>query len=166
MGFGKDGKGAILRENFSITVADLADQAVIKASSQISLDEDFRLIKVEYLVSYEGHTSTDLPIYVGVADNALSVTEIAECLNTQGPVDRNDFAASETAMRPCWSFLQLDANAAGDLPDSGASDERVFRWTFSNPEGWVWYAHNRAGVQLQTGTVIRGHAKYFGVWVT
>lgn len=167
MGFGKDGKGAILRENQVITLSTLANGTAIKAASQLAIAEDFRIIKSEYFMSYEGFTQGEGPVYIGIADNELSVAEIAECVGAEGPLDRNDNLATERANRPVWLLAQLTVDKAyGTLTPDGMPYEKVLRWTFSNADGWTFFAINKSGSALTTGTVIYVHAKHFGVWVT
>lgn len=167
MGFGKDGKGVIIRENTSITLGTLANGAAIKATGgQLAITEDFRIIKTEYLISFEGKTADENIITIGLADNELSVTEIAECLAVDGPLDRNDHLKNEQVMRPVWELAQLGAGTNGVIPDTGLPGERNLRWTFSDTDGWTWFAYNESGAALTTGTVVRIRAKHFGVWVT
>ncbi len=167
MGFGKDGKGAILREATNITLSTLGAVTAIKAGTQLVLEDDFRVIKTEVSGALDGAAADETPILLGLADNELSVAEIGEAMNLNGPVDRNDRVAVERAERPVWVvgsydsvFNRVAANAGG------APLEKVLRWTFSNPEGWTWFAFNRTAATLTTGAVFRLEAKYFGVWVT
>ncbi len=169
MGFGKDGKGAIIRENVTITVGGLAAVAVIKGTS-LSISEDFRILKTEYFISQSGNWgAVGDEVIIGFADDELSVGEIAECLNVDGPVDRNDRLAEERVMRAVWSLIDLKGDSTTVVmqpPNDGKFMEHKPRWTFSNPEGWTWFAYNPLSGALTAGAVFIINAKYFGVWVT
>lgn len=168
MGFGKDGKGAIIYENAQIALSTLADAAAIKQTSGGiggNLGEDFRILKTEYSVFVEGFTNDEGPITFGIADNELSVTEIAETLNLLGPLARNDRDGQEKSERAVFEYGQVMANSSvqgGVEP----RHEKTPRWTFSDTDGWTWFAYNDSGAALTTGTILRIRAKHFGVWVT
>lgn len=169
MGFGKDGKGAIIMENAQIALSTLADATAIKQTSGGiggNLQEDFRILKTEYSVFVEGGTQGEGPITIGLADNELSVAEIAECLDLNGPVDRNDRDGNEKATRPVWELVSLNAGDVDNFSDIVQRMEKKFRWTFSDAEGWTWFAYNDSGGTLTTGVIVRIRAKHFGVWVT
>ncbi len=165
MGFGKDGKGVIIRERDTITLGALATITAIKSGSQINPTDDFRLIKTEYFIGVEGMTSGEGPVLIGLADNELSVTEIAGSIGADGPVDRNDRGGEEAATRAVWV---LDAIFSQVFPGGSSSTkgEKTFRWTFSNPEGWTFFAFNNDPNTLTTGTIVHFYAVHYGVWVT
>ncbi len=45
MGFGKDGKGAIVKENTPISLGALAGQDAVGVDSSVLLDMDFRILR-------------------------------------------------------------------------------------------------------------------------
>lgn len=169
MGFGKDGKGVIIREIVDITVGALADNSCIKQTAGglgSDLNEDFRLIKTEYYIHANGWQAGEGPVYVGVANNELTTTEIAESLTISGPQDRSDRLNEEKATRATWLFGSINASDAYRTPEGTPPQEKSLRWTFTAGDGWTWFAHNNSGGTLTTGLVIRIIAKHFGVWVT
>ncbi len=104
MGFGKDGKGQIIRENVTISLGTLAANTAIKASAQVAIQEDFRLIKTKASVNYfSPDLDVDNAIVVGIADNELSAAEISEAL-TASPTDHNDNVPQERSMRPVFEL--------------------------------------------------------------
>lgn len=163
MGFGKDGKGVILYDKVRLTLSTLASGTVIAAASGITLSEDFRILKAEILGSTKGMTADEGGVVIGLADGELSDAEVAECLNSR-PGDRNDNLANEQAMRPVFPFdIVFENQAGGDLM---VKEEIKPRWTFSNADGWQWFAFNIGSGALTTGTVIDLFVKIYGVWVT
>ncbi len=172
MGFGKDGKGQIIRENVTISLGTLAANTAIKASAQVAIQEDFRLIKTRASVNYfSPDLDVDNAIVVGIADNELSATEISEAL-TASPTDHNDNVPQERSMRPVFElqgvngeyFFDSQANTPIAIAHVYDIDETI-RWTFGNPEGWVWFAFNFTDAAFATGGLVNIHAKNYGVWV-
>jgi len=168
MGFGKDGRGMIIHQNDIITLDTLADNTALLQdnTANLTLGEDFRILKQDVWVGHnESIAAGDGPIYFGVANGELSIAEIAEQLTQTGPLSRNDAARSEQALRQVKILHSFG-------PNSDGGEERWFqmswnpRWTYSNPEGWNFFAFNNSGGVLVTGTVIRFRAKSYGVWVT
>ncbi len=134
------------------------------------ITEDFRLIKTEYFIFLNAWVTGETFI-VGIADNELSVTEIANALSVSGPVDKNDHSNIDLAMKPVWLLEELglfDSEQAGfgTIGRAIAQGSKVLKWTFSNPEGWVWFAFNPQSSALATGMGVGIVAKNFGVWVT
>ncbi len=172
MGFGKDGTGVIIRDNDQITLGALNANAAIKQANPLVLAEDFRVLKSEHYLTMESATfvAGDGPIIVGIANNELSAAEIAGCLNTDGPLNRNDRGNTETAMRAVFPFIQMPfvENAVGlapGIPNDGAPVKDTHRWTYSNPEGFTLFAFNHGGSALTTGGILRNLSTYYGVWV-
>ncbi len=172
MGFGKDGKGVIIREQSTITLGGLAAGVAVKGISEVALETtSFRIIKMEYFISQSGAFGAEGDeALIGFANDVLSVTEIAASLTVDGPKDRNDTPGRNTAEFAVWLLAQLkeptDATTGYDRPlNMGRPMEKVLRWTFTPPEGWTWFAYNPLAGALTTGAVFRIHAKYYGVWV-
>lgn len=165
MGFGKDGKGVILKNADSITVGALADGAAIKQGTPLALTEDFRLIKADIWVQLTGTVNANENIYIGIADNELSVTEIAEAIIADGPLDRNDRLVEEQATRPVWVCAATGGHGVQPFDGLTVHFEKVIRWTFSNSEGFTLFAFNSSGAAITTGVVMKVIATYYGVWV-
>ncbi len=163
MGFGKDGKGAILRSDHLISLGTLAARASILLTGSITLGEDFRVIKTEHFAQLVGGT-TDESILIGLADGELTTTEINSTLLLNGPTDRNDRDQVDQAMFPVWPLFMIGRDHPD--PNNGMPIEKTLRWTFSNPEGWNLFAFNLSSGSLTTGSSIFVIEKAFGVWVT
>ncbi len=75
MGFGKDGKGAIVKENTTFTIGGLAGQAFLTNDSDVALDSDFRILKTELTAVLTGITSLEgagLILYMHEGDLTLA----------------------------------------------------------------------------------------------
>lgn len=167
MGFGKDGKGQILRENGAIALSTLGDATVIKSGSSLALTEDFRIVKSEIFVSrINAGAAGEGPLLFGIASDELTVTEIKEALEADGPLDPEDRLKEERATRPVWVLCQFGGNNGVDeVPNNGMAVEKTMRWTFSSQSGWVFFAYNRSGASLTGSSQVVYDAKHFGVWV-
>ncbi len=170
MGFGKSGKGTIIREHVDETLGTLgADTALLL--SDLILTEDFRLMKSELFAIISGlSVGEGAGLLIGIANGELTVAEIKAAIEADGPLDRNDRAREELAMRFVKLFAQFVPNSqgtSGHFEGEGGSPMIVVkpRWTFSNPEGWNYFVYN-AGPALTTGSSLTIVSSNFGVWLT
>lgn len=172
-GFGKDGKGVIIRETRSQALGTLANAAVILLGTKLAIVEDFRMIKSEILLTISGTQADEKPILVGIANGNLSVGEIAEALAVDGPLGPTEAIEGERVMRGVWIIGSTHGESAADSDftwnDKKGGTTHVLSiptaWTFSNADGWNFWIMNDSGAILTTGADVRLRAKHFGVWV-
>ncbi len=176
MGFGKDGKGAIVKENTSLTLAGLAGQDTALANSSVALDKDFRILRSDITAVVRGITSLEgqgLILYLSEGD--LDATLVEANIELNGPLALGDRDNEEIAGR--W------VRRVGILMSPSVNEtERVFsnkygggllsiepRWTFrrrrtSTQGGWDWVVYN-SGVTITTGATVQILCTHYGVWV-
>lgn len=173
MGFGKDGKGAILSEKPSVALSTLAQNTgIILTDNAIenSLLERFRIIKSEIVAAIQGGTfvAGDGPLLLYLVDGDFTLAEFEAAIETVGPVGPNDKVASAVVERFYKFFGMLnfvEENAGpGALLNGGMVVEKTIRWTFARSKGWNWILYN-TGTALTTGATIKLQCKHFGVWV-
>jgi len=164
MGFGKDGKGAILYGGNTITAGTLAARDVLAITDGYvgTLGEDFRIIKMEYWGIFSLQAVGDALLF-GIADGDLASGEIEEAIEAR-PTDSNDNIANEQSMRPVFPLGVVGEMSAGS-GDNIFHGEKTIRWTFSNPEGWTWWLFNITNGVLTTANSFDFQTKYYGVWV-
>ncbi len=175
MGFGKDGKGTMIRENVDVALGALAADAVIKTTS-LAIEEDFRILRSEIYARVTAFTAADLGgLVFGIANGELSVAEISEAILRNGPVDRNDRRQVEFVERNVKILSGLQTLVESPIvpiewtfqnESGGPIIVSKHRWTYSNPEGWTWFIYNDSGGALTTGAELHVIATHFGVWVT
>ncbi len=170
--------GEIITEVQTVALLTLADQAAIKFT-QLTLEEDFRILKSEICAFIQSLDDADnlTGLLFGIANNELTVSEIAEAIATQGPVNRNDRGAHEQtnrwvkilSMGRCQVQGQNGSRTVETYYFPGDNDSSIItskdRWTYSDPEGWCFFIFNNTGSPLITGGAVRLTAKHFGVWV-
>ncbi len=177
MGFGKDGKGAIVKEQTTFTLGALAGQDLIGGSSGVQLDMDFRILRSDVTAVLTGMTSLEgkgLILYMAEGDLADGESEAN--IEQNGPVRLGDQILEEIAQR--W-VRRVGITIAPTVNET----ERVFtnkyggglldiepRWTFRRARsvaqgGWNWLVYND-GITLNTGATLRILATHYGVWVT
>ncbi len=170
MGFGKDGKGVIIRDQNVITLGTLAADAVVKQTGPLALTEDFRMLKSEHWVTIQNATKVeaDGPLIYGLANDELSVAEIAECLNVNGPLDPSDRGNQEQAERAVFPIAIIDF-VEGTAREEHFNDGKPYMhkkpWTYSKAAGFTTFAYNMGSGALTTGGQIRFNNIYYGVWV-
>lgn len=176
MGFGKDGKGAIVKEQTNLSLGALAGQDTVLASSSVALDADFRILKSEITCVLRGMTSLEgqgLILYMTEGD--LSSTQVEENIEQNGPLRMGQQIEEEIASR--W-VRRVGITAGPTVNET----ERVFRnennsgllkliprWTFRRGRtaaegGWNWVVYN-SGVTITTGASGDLVATHYGVWV-
>ncbi len=173
MGFGKDGKGAILREQISgAALGALAAKDGIVIAGGLTLREDFRILKSEITALVIGLTSGqgEEGLSLHLCNGDLAEADIEACLETNGPLDRSDRDLAERAERFVRKIGVIRAEAA-DSEHTFSNEQGGGmlvvkpRWTFSNASGWKYFVYND-GVLLTTGATVELMATHYGVWVT
>ncbi len=172
MGFGKDGKGAIIRESQSVTLGALARLAGVSLVGP-AITEDFRLLKSVIHATCESITAGEgagMSLYI--SNGELSTAERELAIETTGPLDRNDRLLMEQAERFVKLIGVVDTVAGADgiitfrdPVTNGPVLTPATRWTFNNPEGWDFLFYN-TGPALTTGGAGVVIGQHFGVWVT
>ncbi len=172
MGFGKDGKGAILWDQTQILPGALIPADVAGAATNQNLIEDFRILRTDYWINYLPVATDGFegPVLVGMAPGGLSAAEVEEAIDSV-PTYPGDAPASERSLRPVWpleAFVFLVDNAQGwgghgELVKKGSFNPK---WTFHDSDEWIWWVFNFSGNTLTTGGQVNIVAKHFGVWLT
>ncbi len=170
MGFGKDGKGVILRQ-----VVDAAALGTIDRGTTILLGtapgilERFRIIKSEVYATVIGLTSGEgSGLFLGLADGDYAIAEVDAAIENTGPLGPNDAIAAELAER--WTTIlgatdgETGTERVFENKMGGHLMEETIRWTFARTKAWNFFVHN-LGAQLTTGATVSIRAKHFGVWV-
>ncbi len=164
MGFGKDNKGVIIREDNAIALGALAARTVILFPA-LALEEDFRMLKSEIWAILDDHANGDgAKIVLGLACAELSLAEVEEALEINGPINRNDRLQEERATRPVWLIEGFEEKSDASVQRM-AKQEWKKRWTFSNADGWNFFIYNQSNGPLTTGSTVRISATHYGVWV-
>ncbi len=177
MGFGKDGKGAIVKEQSSVSLGALAGQDLAFGAGGVALDMDFRILRSDITAVATAMTSLEgqgLILYMAQAD--LSAADIEANIEQNGPKRLGDKLEEEIASR--W-VRRIGITSGPTVNET----ERVFRnkynggllnieprWTFRRARtategGWNWAVYND-GITLTTGATVRILATHYGVWVT
>ncbi len=172
MGFGKDGRGSILVEEFSTGVGALAVQTGVRIASGLVIEEDFRMIKTTLsLVLFGFTTGQGNGLKLFIVNGNLTQAEIEEAVEANGPLDRNDRTLQERSERfvkalgMVEQFSPTGVVATCRNKEGGPMIEETIRWTFSDTDGWAWFLYN-TGATLTTGATVVLQAKHFGVWLT
>jgi len=172
MGFGKDKKGEIIRENSSQAVGTLAAQTALLLGSALAITEDFRMLKAEVMADVISVTSLELQnLWLGLADGVLTLAEIEAAIENQGPLNRHDPTESAISMRPVWIYGVTQQGPAG-VTEKGFTDAMTNarlivakpRWTFGQTTGWQWFLYNN-GTAPTSGATVRIKTKVFGLFL-
>ncbi len=177
MGFGKDGKGAIVKENVTLTLGALAADDLLLQNSAVQLDMDFRILRSDITAVLRGITSLEgIGLILYLTQGTLTDAEAEANIEQNGPLKLGNVVEEEVAER--W-VRRVGITMAPTVNET----ERVFtnkwggalleiepRWTFRRARtatdgGWNWAVFN-SGVVLTTGATVHLLATHYGVWVT
>ncbi len=171
MGFGKDGKGVIIRDSTSQALGALASGAGIIIGTKLAIEEDFRMIKCEAIGTLSSLTNPEgrgLALYL--VDGQYSLAEFEAAIEGNGPVGPNASASAEVSMRFEKWLGEVLSPATGEGvailvgKQTVALMEEVIRWTFQATTSWNFIIYNH-GAALTTGSNFIVRSKLFGVWV-
>ncbi len=173
MGFGKDQKGTIVYETRSQSLGTLGAGTSIIVGTKLAITDGYRMLKSQVKAVIDGLTATEskgFSFYLAHGD--LSITEIDEAIELNGPLGRQAVVETERSMRPV--FL---VGAAGqqhpsaleavilDLMTGAPVCTTKPRWTWDKDTGWNWVVRNTSGSNLTTGATCRLEAKSWGIWL-
>ncbi len=169
MGFGKDNKGVILRESRSQALGTLASDTALFIGTKLSMLERFRMLKTEIMASITGLTSTEgTALLFGLCDGDLSISELEQAIEGNGPLGPNDIIPMNIAERPTWWLGAIDRETGQEAIFENEMGGHLLvlkpRWTFARTKSWNFFVYN-FGVVLTTGATIQFRGKHFGVWV-
>ncbi len=166
----KKNRVAVLRGAETIAFGGLAHQAAIILGSGITITQNMFLTALEAICVVTGLTGSEGEgLCIGIANADLSVTEIAECLLADGPVDLNDKVKAERASRMVKLFGVGVDSAGTDITMIGEGGSPVMKtnpkWLYTAASnGWNMFIWNQ-GVALTTGATARAQITYFGSWI-
>lgn len=170
MGFGKDGKGVIIRESRSQALGTLANGSAILIGTKLGTLERFRMLKAEiYCVVTLVTTGEGSGYIFGLADGDLTLAEIEGAIESSGPLGPNDSITEAISDRPVWFTGMTDKESGVTVPFENETGGHMMtakpRWTFGRSKSWNWFIYNQ-GAAPTTGSVASIRCKEFGVWVT
>ncbi len=170
MGFGKDGKGVIIRDNRTQALTTLDVDKALIIGSNLAVLERYRMIKVELYATIRGLTTGEgTGLLIGIADGDLTTSEIEVAIELNGPFGPNDSVNIAIADRFTKLMGAVDretgTEAIFENDEGGHMMSETIRWTFARTKGWSYFVYNMGG-QFTTGATVDLRAKSFGVWVT
>ncbi len=174
MGFGKDGKGVIIIEKKEQALLTLAINTGLIIATNLATLERFRMLKTELFCLLTNVGAGELGgVELYLADGDLTLPEIEEAIEANGPLGPNDTVAEAIAERAVFKVGAMPRSAGAQSqeaihlvnPEGGPMLSINPRWTFARTKSWNWVAYNN-GPAPTTGTLIKIQAKSFGVWVT
>lgn len=140
----------------------LAAETAIAVAALTSLTERARVASMDLWMRFHALTAGEASrLIVGIAHGSMSMTEIAECLQSAGntPVD---IPASEEARRPLRLFgFALDPGAPA--ADTGGRLQGHFKVGLTAEEavGVNLFVYNNGSTALTTGGLVDTLAKYY-----
>ncbi len=170
MGFGKDGKGVIIRESRVQALGALGINTGILIGTKLATLERFRMLRSEVFATMTGLTTGEgTGLLFGLADGQFTLVEIEAAIEADGPLGPNDTITEDIADRPVWFSGAVDretgTEAVFENDEGGHMMVLKPRWTFARTKSWNFFVYN-LGAAMTTGSQVQFRGKQFGVWVT
>ncbi len=170
MGFGKDGKGVIVRENRTQVLGALSASAGVIIDTKLATLERFRMLRTEVYGTLTALTTGEgTGLLMVLADGQYTLAQVEEAIEANGPLGPNDEITADMADRPVWFAGAIDRETGTEaiFENENGGHKLVLkpRWTFGRTKSWNWIVYN-LGDNLTTGASVRIRSKSFGVWVT
>ncbi len=170
MGFGKDGKGVIIRENRNQAIGGIAAGAAVLIGTKLATLERFRMLRTEVFAVAIGLTTGEgTGLLFGLADGQFTLGEVEGAIEANGPLGPNDTVTEDIADRPVWFLGALDRETGTEAIFENENGGHMLvskpRWTFARTKSWNFFVYN-LGASMTTGANVGIRTKSFGVWVT
>lgn len=161
-------KTAIINHRFALPTGALVASVAVKETARPNLNDDFTLQSFQAMGIYRDFTAGQGPIWIGICNSDLSVTEVGEYLTAGGPLDRTNRVLQEQVTRPVMLLGQTNVDAAGNIIwKSGGGDSGLFQkfhMYCDDAHGMELFAFNDDDNDLTTGGQFAGFIRYKGVW--
>ncbi len=174
MGFGKDGKGQLLREVDSFDVGSIPAQGMQKNTSlTATIERGFRILKSKGTATITAVDTGAGAIIMYLASNAMTEAEALQAIRGGAsagtdkafPLSTNQVPEKEYAERRMWKLGVFNSEST-DIQSFFDWDVDI-RWTFQEGTGWAYFLYNTenvAKVGANWGSVDLV-AEQYGVWV-
>ncbi len=140
------------------------DTVIIQTEALRAMNQDCQLISSDQSWSIHNHTAGEGPIIIGVASSDLTVTEIKEAIQA-APVSATDVPAIEHAKRRVRTIGQFPGLNTDEVLMNGMQVRTRFPILRSAEQSWPqFWAFQKSGAPLTTGTVVIGQGKQYGRW--
>ncbi len=172
--FSKNPNSGMIRESGSAALLTMANDASVELPGP-TIAHDFRVLKSEGTFRLSGLTSGEgHHLEVWMINSDLSTAEALACINSNGPLFRNDRVPQEIAERfvryvgvfdsmngipPTETIMYLRTETGGFI------HKLKPRWTFTKDASWGWLIVNRSGAAMTTGASLRTNLTHYGVWL-
>ncbi len=152
----------VSKVNATVPLGALAVNTVI-AGDLLDLIQDAYLISADLTWGILEHTANEGTIVVGLNNDVLSVTEIAESLNAS-PNSQDDRVAIERSNRPVREAGQFPGVEVNEVLNNGNLKRTRLRMVITSARDLQVWALNRSNSPLTTGTVLEVNGKVYGNW--
>lgn len=144
------------------TLAALASETVIKTVI-INLAQEAWLHSADLTWTVRGATGGEGPVMFGLADDNLTVAEIAEAIGA-APTSQSDRIQLERASRPVRVVGNFPFAAADEVHADGRKVRTKIKWMQAAAIDPCMWVQNKSGATLTTGAIVRVTGNLYGTW--
>ncbi len=165
------GKKHNRRKNFAaipfdatITLSTLANETVITGGILTAgVTQKLFCLSSDVWTSISWNTTGEGPLLVGFAHDDLSVAEIAEALNAELN-DPSNIIQRERGRRPVRKTGIIPGVLANEVLNNGDKIRTPLKFTIHDGHNLNFWAMNKSGATLTTGSILRFQGTLFGRW--
>ncbi len=155
---------AVINVNESNALLTLADGAVLGVDSD-PFGREFFAISADLYWAMRNHTAGEGPVIVGVAHSDYTDVEVAENLNLTGMEDPGDKVAQEQGRRLIRRTGQFSGIGTDEVLNDGRAKRVKIGFVITDGFSLAFWAQNKNGGALTTGTVVETSGKIYGRWI-
>ena len=146
-----------------MSLGALANNTGFKESF-LDLSDDAFFISADLTWAYYGHAVGEGPIVVGIMNSVLTVAELVEALDAS-PTGKDDQLAREKASRPVRTFGTFAGRETEEVLNDGKALRSTIKLSIGQDRQPSFWAVNRSGATLTTGTIISVNGVMYGRWL-
>ncbi len=148
--------------NGVLSLGTLANATALAGALTVITD-DFWFQSGDLSWTLDGMTAGEGPIYVGLSNGDLSVSEIKESINAI-PTSRSDIINRERARRPIRRVGQFSVVDTGEKLFDGRTERQTIKMYVAEATQLNFFAFNQSGASLTTGGVLSVYGTLYGNW--
>ncbi len=164
----KDTKYVPIRETVGITLSTTGAEVAVGIPG-LAIEQDVFITRSDIIATLTGFSVADIESLIfGLADGSLTDVEVAECLNTDGPLHSRDNDNDETSRRRVQIVgIMNEPFSAGTAMNQSVYIQHKTRMGFNtgSTAGWKWWAYNPTANAFVTGATLKLLVLHHARWL-
>ncbi len=147
--------------NQELALGTLASNTLISTTFGASPEQENFLISCKMTISMENHTAGEGPLWIGVAHEDYTDSEIEATLEQTGSWNSPDLIAQELSKRKIRRIGILHGNDASEAMNQGMPIKTKCLWRNGEQDTLKGWVYNRSTDPMTTGTLVKFNGQAF-----